>query len=134
MSVTAVIFSIFISAGSLAWAYHGAGMDGAVRGIGLLGLFWLFSVWRRWRWFSVAGLFFSLLLAAVGVWLGLAIGWMVSGTLFALAAWDLTEFRLRLKQLPPREDAKGIERRHILRIGLLAVVGAFIGFLLEWLW
>ncbi len=109
-------------------------MDGAVRGIGLLGLFWLFSVWRRWRWFSVAGLFFSLLLAAVGVWLGLAIGWMVSGTLFALAAWDLTEFRLRLKQLPPREDAKGIERRHILRIGLLAVVGAFIGFLLEWLW
>ncbi|HRQ24688.1 MAG TPA: hypothetical protein PLF42_14775 [Anaerolineales bacterium] len=134
MSVTAIIFSIFISAGSLAWGYHGAGMDGVVRGIGLLGLFWLVSLWRRWRWFSVAGLFLSVLLSAVGVWLGLAIGWMVSGALFALLAWDLTEFRLRLQQLPPREDAKGIERRHLLRVTLLAAAGISIGFLLERLW
>jgi hypothetical protein len=134
VSITAVIFSIFISAGSLAWGYHGADMDGMVRGISLLGLLWLVSLWRKWRWFSVAGLFLSVLLSALGVWLGLAIGWMFSGALFALLAWDLTEFRLRLQQLPLREDARGIERRHLLRVTLLAAAGISIGFLLQRLW
>jgi uncharacterized membrane protein AbrB (regulator of aidB expression) len=123
MTAIAFLFSTIISAGSLAWGFAGSGFRGVSTWIALFGLFWLFSHWRGWKWFSPFGLFLAILFAVLGLWLDFPIGWMFSGALFALFAWDMTEFGRKLGQLPAREDAKGIERRHLLRVSLLVLGG-----------
>lgn len=128
------MLSIIFGTGSLAWGYMDLGLPTVVNWIGILGAAWLVAMWRRWRWFSVLGLFLCILLAVIGLWLGLRMDRMFAGAIFALAAWDLTEFRRKRKQLSPREDAKGMERRHVLRISLLSAGGILIALLLDRLW
>lgn len=123
MTAIAFLFSIIISAGSLAWGFGGSGYRGVPTWIALFGLCWLFSHWRGWKWFSPLGLFLAVLLAIIGLWLDLPAGWMFSGAVFALFAWEMAEFGEKLRRLPAREDAKGIERRHLLRVSLLALGG-----------
>ncbi len=123
MTVIAFLFSALISMASLAWGFARSGFRDVSVWIALFGLFWLFSHWRGWKWFSPLGLFLAVLLAVIGLWLDVPAGWMFSGALFALFAWDMTELREKLSQLPAREDAKGIERRHLLRVSLLALGG-----------
>lgn len=121
MTAIAFLFSTVISAGSLAWGYAGSGFRGASNWIALFGLFWLLAYRRGWKWFSPLGLFLALLLAVIGLWLDFPAGWMFSGAIFALFAWDMTEWGGKLRRLSAREDAKGIERRHLLRVSLLAL-------------
>ena len=126
-----LLSSIIFSAGSLFYGYSSAGMADAANWMAILGAGWFIALWRHWRWFPAVGLLLSLVVAMAGAWLGLSIGWMFSGAIFALVAWDMTELRQKLLTLPAREDIKGMERRHLIRVGLLVVLGLSIGWLLN---
>lgn len=134
MSLIALVLSIIISTGSLAWGYASVGLVAFARWIIIFGVLWLFAYWQRWKWFSAIGLFLSILFAMVGLWLRFPIGWLFSSAIFALVAWDMTGLRIKLHFLTPREDAKGIERRHVARVSLLALGGLFVAsfFILWW--
>ncbi|HCR72655.1 MAG TPA: hypothetical protein DIW23_14520 [Anaerolineae bacterium] len=57
---------------------------------------------------------------------------MFSGAIFALIAWDLNQFQMKLSLLPDREDKQGMTRRRLIRISILAVIGLLIGMGLDW--
>lgn len=123
--ITVLVICILISSSSFAWGYWLAGYETTAEWIIAFGLFWLVSLWRKWKWYSALAVLISLGLAAFGVWFKFVPGLMFSGAVFGLFAWNLTEFRQKLKFLPPREDAKGMTRRHLIRIGIL-VAGAVV--------
>jgi hypothetical protein len=123
VTLIALVSSIIISIGSLAWGYAGAGFDIFVRWIVIFGIVWLFTQWQGWDWFSSLGLFFVILLSAFGLWFGFAPGWMFSGAIFALFAWDMTDFRRRMRSSAADDDMRGMERRHIARVSLLSLAG-----------
>jgi len=133
MIVTALFSSIVIATGSFAWGYFQAGFGGIWRWLIAFGVFWLFAMWMRWRWVSAAAVLLAVPFALFGLWLNFIAGWMFSGTIFALFAWDLTEFQRRMKFTPVREDIKGMERRHLARISFLALAGLLISSLLMFL-
>lgn len=134
MSAAALALSMMISIGAFAWGYWQVGFESLARWVVAFGVFWIVAQWQRWRWVSSVWTVSAVLLAIFGLWFNLNLGWMFSGALFALFAWDLTEFRRKLKQLSPRDDARGMERRHILRIGFLSAGGILIALLLDRLW
>lgn len=118
-----LVSSIIISAGSLALVYFESGLSDFGRWVLIVGAAWLIAQWRGWKWFSYIGLSLAFLLAAAGLWFGLTPGWMFSGALFALVAWDLTDFRDRMHFVAADDNARGLERRHMTRISLLALAG-----------
>ncbi|MBL8062994.1 MAG: hypothetical protein JNK32_08255 [Anaerolineales bacterium] len=126
MIAIALVFSIMISLGSFAWGYWQAGYEGISRWIIGFGIFWLVAQWRKWRWVSTAGIFLFILLAIVGVWLNFIAGWMFSGSIFAFFAWNLTEFQHSLSFVNARDDVRGMSRRHLARISLLAMAGLML--------
>ena len=126
MTVAALGLSIFISIASLAMGYVQAGFEGISIWIALFGLLWIFSQWRGWRWVSSLGLFSVMLAAMIGLWFDFIVGWMLSSAIFALFAWDMSDFRQKLKSMTSREDIKGMERRHIARLYLLALAGLIL--------
>ena len=126
MTRVALISSILIGIGSLAWGYSQIGLDAVTRWIIVLGAVWLITAWNGERWFSSLALVLVILASAFGLWFRFAPGWMFSGGIFALAAWDLARFRQRLIFLPAREDKRGMERRHLARLSLLSLIGMFI--------
>jgi hypothetical protein len=123
VTVIALVSSIIISAGSLAWGFAKAGFVIFARWILIFGAVWLFAQWRRWGWFSSLGLFFAVFVSVIGFWFGFSLEWLFSGTIFALLAWDMTDFRNRLRLMPKDDEMHGIERRHLARISLLALIG-----------
>lgn len=126
MTVAALGLSIFISIASLAWGYAEAGFEAISIWIVLFGLLWILSLRRGWRWVSSLGLSLSLLTAMIGLWFNFMIGWMFSGAVFALFAWGLTGFSQKLQFMTSREDIKGMERRHIARLYILASAGLIL--------
>lgn len=130
MIIVALGIFILVSSGSLAWGYWQAGYETAAGWIAALGVFWLVAQWRKWNWVSAPALLTLLGLAAFGVWFRFIPGWMFSGAVFGFLAWNLTEFRQKLKSLPPRDDANGMTRRHLIRIGFLAVCALVISLVL----
>jgi hypothetical protein len=123
MTGIALVSSIILSAGSLAWVFFESGMSEFGIWILIFGAAWLFSQWRGWGWFSSIGLFLAILVSAFGLWFGLTPGWMFSGAIFALAAWDLTDFRARMRFIAADDHSRGVERRHLARISLLSLAG-----------
>lgn len=133
VTLIALVFSIIISIGSLAWGYAEAGINSISGWIIFFGLLWLFSIRRGWRWFSSLGLFLCILASMIGLWLNFNFGWMFSGAIFALFAWDMTEFRRKIHFMTSRDDMKGLERRHIVRVILLALGGLLFASILMFL-
>lgn len=125
MIVIGLVSSIIISMGSLAWGYSEAGLDIFTRWVLIFGVVWLFTQWQGWRWFSALGLFIVILASAFGLWFGFSPGWMFSGAIFALFAWDMTEFRLRMRSMVRDAAMRGMERRHLARVSLLSLAGLF---------
>ena len=121
-----LVSSIIISTGSLAWGFAEAGFVVFARWILIFGAVWLFSQWRGWQWFSSFGLFFAVFASVFGFWFGFSLEWLFSGTIFALFAWDISNFHKRLRLLAMDSEAHGIERRHLARISLLAFVGLLL--------
>lgn len=126
MTVIALTSAIMISIGSLAWGYADAGLDIFARWILIFGAVWLFTIWRNWNWFSSPGFFFAVLASAFGVWFEVTPGWIFSGSIFALFAWDMTDFRQRMNSIAADDNARGLESRHIARISLLALAGLLL--------
>lgn len=126
MITFALLSSIILSVGSFAWGYIQAGFDGPARWIIACGVLWLLAMWQKWRWVSGLAVLVALVLALIGLWFNFIAGWMFSGAIFALFAWDMTEFQGKMIFMPMREDIKGMERRHLARISFLALVGMLI--------
>jgi hypothetical protein len=124
--VAALVSSIVISTGTLAWGFAEAGFVIFARWILIFGAVWLFTQWRGWGWFSSLGLFFAVFASAFGFWFGFSLEWLFSGTIFALFAWDISNFHKRLRLMAKDSETHGIERRHLARISLLAFVGLFL--------
>ena len=123
MILIALIACVIFSTGSLAWGYWLAGYEGIARWVFVFGVLWLLAQWRKWKWFTSPAVLVYLLLAGYGVWFKFIPGWMFSGSVFGLFAWDLAEFQKRIKNMPAREDIHGMTRRRILRISLLVLLG-----------
>jgi len=141
MSYFAFVISVLIGIGSMVYALDGLGFEPLVRGLIAFGAFWLFAGWKRWTWVSFIGILLLVVLAALGLWFEIAPGWMIFSALGGLMAWDLADFMRRLRFVPLGDDVRGLERRHLTRLTIVAVAGAVlaslamnahVGFTFEW--
>jgi hypothetical protein len=124
MSYFVFVISVLMGVGSLAYAY--AVVVPLSRGLLVLGAIWLFAGRRSWTWFSTIMLLLLVTLAGIGLWFGLSPGWMISGALGGLMAWDLTDFMRRLRFAPLMDDTRELERRHLTRLTIVALAGVFL--------
>lgn len=129
MTIIAMTLSILIGTGSLAYGYSQAGMTDPVRWFVWLAVLWLLSQWRKVYW--VASIAFILVLAgaAYGVWNNFTTLWMLLGALGGLLGWDLSDFARRLNYAAPTDDLRGMERRHLARVGIVAAIGIGLAWL-----
>lgn len=118
-----MILSIILGTGSLAYGYYQAGLPDPARWCVLLGIVWILAHWRKYYWFSALGLLLSLGAAAYGVWHEFTTIWMLLGALGGLLGWDLSDFAMRLSYAAPTDDIRGMERRHLERVGIVAALG-----------
>ncbi len=118
-----LIINILLSAIALGWGIAEAGLPTWSLWLAILDTIWLIALWRRITWSSSIGLLLSVLFAAIGILLNASPGWMLAGSMFALLAWDLTEFRRRLSLAYFEDDLPGLEKRHLLRLALLTLAG-----------
>jgi hypothetical protein len=125
MTAIALFISIVLSVASMYWGYSRAGFEFASRWILFIGIVWLFSQWR-WTWFSSLILFVFVFFSAFGLVLGFDFNWMLAGPVFALFAWELTEFQQRLRFSAIDDDTPGLERRHIARLSVVAFIGLLL--------
>ncbi len=130
MIIAALFSSLVIGVGSFAWGYAQIGLIVVSRWMIAFGIFWLISIWQKWRWVSTLGVLLAIPFAIFGLWFNFIIGWMFSGMIFVLFAWNLTEFQRKLKFALPRDDIKAMIRRHLARISLLALAGLLLASLL----
>jgi hypothetical protein len=142
MSYFAFVVSVLMGVGSLAYAYSSTVFEGLVRGLLVLGAIWLFAGWKRWTWFSIIAIFLTVALAGFGLWIELSPGWMIAGALGGLLAWDLSDFMRRLQFVHFTDDKSGLERRHLIRVTIVALGGMLLAtiailvrleFTLEWM-
>lgn len=126
MTIFAFAFSVLMGVGSLAFAYNNAGHEMIARLLLGLGGLWLFTAWRRWTWLSSLGILILVGLAGYGLWNELSPGWMISGALGGLLAWDLSEFMRRLRFAARTDDLRGLEQRHLARLTIVALAGVLL--------
>ena len=123
MTISAMILSIVVGTVSLAYGYSQAGLANPSRWLLILGVIWIMAYWRKYHWFSSVALFITLIAAAYGVWNGFTTIWMLIGALGGLLGWDLSDFARRLSYAARTDDVQGMERRHLERVGIVAVLG-----------
>ena len=123
MTIVAMVLSITLGTGSLAYGYSQGGLTDPARWFVWLGTLWLLAHWRKYYWFSSVALFLALFAAAYGVWNGFTTIWMLLGALGGMLGWDLSDFARRIGYAAPTDDVQGIERRHLERVGIVAVLG-----------
>jgi hypothetical protein len=132
MTFAAFVASVLLGVGSLSYAYAGAGFAQIARFLLLFGALWIFAGWRCWTWFSSLGILSLVALAGFGLWVELPPGWMLSGALGGLLAWDLSDFMRRLRfaagQGTPKQydELKSLERRHLARLTVIALAGLLL--------
>ena len=123
MSAKLLPFVSGLATALLAWGYSSGEFWAWVGVVLVLGVLWLVGGWRRLRWVSSAALFLYAGLAAGGVLAGLPAGWMAGGLVVALVAWDLDAFIGRLGAAGRVEGRRDLERRHLLRLIVVAGLG-----------
>jgi hypothetical protein len=92
----------------------------------ILGVAWLVGLSRGWDWMAPLGLVLSTLVAAAGLLLGAGVGWMLSGLVAALSAWDLHHFSRLLDSVPRAGRAREPERRHLQRLCIAVGMGLLL--------
>ena len=119
MTRFAILLSIVAAAGSVAYGMIDHGW--LSRGILVLaiGIVWLFVYLRKMNHFS--GWVFVLfgVMPALAVWMDVERLLALAGMIFALIAWDLIDFEVRLKATQHRDDARQIELAHFARLGII---------------
>jgi len=124
VTLAALLTSIILGGGSLAWGFLGMGLEGLARWIVVFTAVWLVAVWQGWRWFSYVGLAVYFGAAALGLWfLDFPPGWMFAGAIFGLLAWDLTNFRYRQRFAANDAERRSVELRHLLGLSLVTIAG-----------
>jgi hypothetical protein len=123
MTIIALILSILLGTASLAMGYSQGGEVEYSRWFLLLAILWLLAHFRKWYWFSSIALLISILAAAYGVWNEFPTVWMLLGAVGGLLGWDLSDFARRLSYASPMDDSRSLERRHLERVGIVAVLG-----------
>jgi hypothetical protein len=129
MTIIAMVLSILLGISSLAYGYSQAGLANPARWFVWLGVLWILAHWRRLYWAASLAFLLVILGAGYGVWNGFTTIWMVLGALGGLLGWDLSDFARRLRSAAPTDDIRGMERRHLARVGVVAA----LGFGLAWL-
>ncbi|HSM72502.1 MAG TPA: hypothetical protein VK851_13245 [Anaerolineales bacterium] len=129
MTIIAMTISILVGAASLALGYAQGGLGVLVPWIILLGIVWLAAHWKRYYWFSSLALFLAVIAAGYGVWREFPTVWMLLGALGGLLGWDLSDFAQRLRFAAPTDDIQGMERRHLARVGIVALLGGGLAYL-----
>lgn len=127
------IISILAGSASLWWGFSSVGLSFLINWVPLFGVLWLLAAWNGQRWVSWVGLVLYISLAALGLWLRLAPGWMFSAGIFAFAAWDLGSFRWRLKFIILRHERDHAERIHLAKLSVLMFFGLAFGAGSMWL-
>ena len=123
------VLSIAVGIGALAWGYGTQGHIEYVSWFFLFGVVWLLAKWRGLKWFFPLALLIVIGFSVYGLWIEIPFGWMMFATIGGLVAWDLTDFSQRLGYAAPTDDVAGIERRHLVRIGIVALLGVLLGFI-----
>ena len=126
MSYFAFVISVLMCVGSLTYTFDGAGFGQLARGLLIFGAFWLYAGWKRWTWFSSIAILLTVALAGFGLWIELSPGWMISGALGGLLAWDLSDFMRRLQFVHITDDKGLLERRHLTRVTIVALAGLLL--------
>lgn len=129
MTRIALILSILLGTASLAMGYSQGGAVGYARWFLLLAVLWLVAHFRKWYWFSSVALLLVIAAAAYGVWRGFPTMWMLLGAVGGLLGWDLFDFARRLSYAAPMDDTRSMERHHLTRIGIVAVLGLSLALL-----
>jgi len=129
MTIVAMVLSIMLGTGSLVIGYSQAGLTDPVPWFIVLGIAWLVSRWQRWHWFASVAMLVMVAAAAYGVWKEFPTVWMILGALGGLLGWDLSDFARRLSYAASTDDTRGMERRHLERVGIVAVLGAGLALL-----
>ena len=129
LTLAAFILSVILGTGSLSIGYYQAGMFDPARWFIWLSILWILAHWRKVHWISSLAFLLTLVGAAYGVWHEFRTMWMLLGALGGLLGWDLADFAIRLSYASPRDDIRGMERRHLERAGIVAL----LGFGLAWL-
>jgi len=114
--------------GAVALAVGAPAVGALLRGVtalplGLLALGALWSVVaERTR---LAGAAFALCVGgiALGIWLGVGIGWLLVGMTAALAAWDLEAFNAWLVSIARVENERELVREHLRQLALVCGIG-----------
>src|ERR1041384_7043727 len=123
MTLIALILSILLGTISLLLGYSQS--EAPISPFWFLGLaaFWLFTDFRKWYWFSSVALLVIVVAAAYAVWNGYATVWMLLGAVGGLLGWDLSDFARRLSYASPMDDTRTLQRHHLERLGIVAVLG-----------
>jgi hypothetical protein len=129
LTLIAFVLSVILGTGSLAVGFYQAGLFDPARWLIWMSIVWILAHWRKVYWISSLAFVLTLIGAAYGVWHEFRIMWMLLGALGGLLAWDLSDFAVRLSYASPRDDVSGMERRHLERAGIVAL----LGFGLAWL-
>jgi len=129
MTIVAMVLSIILGTGSLVIGYVQADFTDPVRWFVVLGIVWLVAHWQKWYWVSSVALLVTIITAAFGVWQEYPTIWMILGALGGLLGWDLSDFARRLSYAAPTDDIRGMERRHLERVGIVAVLGVGLSLL-----
>jgi hypothetical protein len=123
MTIIALVLSVLLGTASLAMGYSQGGASDYSRWFLLLAILWLATHFRKWYWFSSVALLLMIFAAAYGVWRQFPTVWMLLGAVGGLLGWDLSDFARRLSYASPMDDTRGMERRHLERVGIVAALG-----------
>ena len=129
LTLIAFILSVTLGTVCLSIGYYQAGLFDPARWFIWLCIVWILAHWRKVHWIPSLAFLLTLLGAAYGVWHELKTMWMLLGALGGLLGWDLSDFARRLSYASPKDDIQGMERRHLERAGIVAL----LGFGLAWL-
>ncbi len=126
--------AFWISTGCILLSTLGLGLGLVLAGNGILapavailGILWIISIRREWKRITSLPLVVYVAISAYATWQGSPPGLLLLTLVLALSAWDLESMRVRFRSVKPDAVDKGIEGRHLIRLGVLDGIGILLG-------
>jgi hypothetical protein len=126
MTSRALSICIGLATGALALGCGTGGLWAQTALVLATGGLWLLGQWRRWRWTPSVALVLLVSAAADGILEGMPAGWMLCGTVAALAAWDLDHYALRRDGVARVDRARESEVGHLRRLSIVSGLGLLL--------
>lgn len=117
-----LFLSTFLSIAMMSSGYVYTGMVNQAIGLIAVGVVWMVGQ-IKWTWVASMGLSIMTLAAAVGLIYELPMALMIGGFLFAFIAWDLMEFKSRVRQGSEEDQLNRLTIKHFARLGLVLALG-----------